>query len=169
MKVLIAVVMFLLGIFIGILIVPTFKEFSDSMYAEEEYSSDRIDAILRDFGITSIPPDASHFSLFMKQDGEKKELWLKFNCPAGDKAAFIEELSSRHAGRFNEDVPPVPKTQDGSAVTWWAYNSASGKNEFSDLCVAYDDFARCIFLYAVSGFDASAFVPSDPDSDADSD
>ena len=51
MKVLIAVVMFLFGLFVGILVVPTFKEFSTPLYLEEEYSTPRIKSILIGFGV----------------------------------------------------------------------------------------------------------------------
>ena len=166
MKVLIAVVMFLFGLFIGILVVPTFKEFSSSMYSEEEYSSDRINTILREFGINSLPEEASNINLFMKQDGDKKELWVRFHCSAEEKSSFVEGVSSRHIGRFNGDEPPVPKMHDGTSITWWAYKGASGKNEFSDLCVAYDEFARNVFLYAISDGERALPVPAASDSDS---
>ena len=39
MKALIAIVMFLFGLFVGLLVFPTFKEFSVPLYLEEEYST----------------------------------------------------------------------------------------------------------------------------------
>ena len=167
MKILIAVVMFLLGLFIGILVVPTFKEFSNTMYGEEEYSSDRIKAVLREFGISSAPSEATVLNLFMKQDGEKKELWVRINCPAEARALFVEELSRRRSGRFNGEEPPAPKKQDGSAILWWGYHDVSGKEEFSDLCVGYDDLNPYLFLYAVSeaGENPNPPVPSGSDSE----
>ena len=150
MKILIAAVMFLLGLFIGILVVPTFKEFSNSMYVEEEYSSKHVQEILRDFGISMVPPEASVVNLFLKQDGEKKELWVQLHCPAEAQAVFLEELSRRHSGHFNGSEPPMPKMQNGNPITWWTYHNASGKEEYSDLCVGCDEFSRDLFLYTFS-------------------
>ena len=67
MKVLIAIVMFLFGLFVGILIIPTFKEFSTPMYSEEEYSTPRMKTVLSGFGIT-LPREAVDINLYLKQD-----------------------------------------------------------------------------------------------------
>ena len=70
MKTLIAIVMFLFGLFVGILVVLTFKEFSSPLYMEEEYSTPRIKTLLYGFGIT-LPQEASDINLFLAQDGAK--------------------------------------------------------------------------------------------------
>ena len=148
MKVLIAIVMFLFGLFIGILVVPTFKEFSTPLYMEEEYSSPRIKSVLNGFGVT-LPLEVSNLNLFLKQDGGKKQVWVKFECSEEVKDAFVEELNSKHSGLFNREIE-TPKMLDGSPIVWWTYANSFRYIEFRDMCVAYDDLLHNLYLYAVS-------------------
>jgi len=163
MKILIAIVMFLFGLFIGILVVPTFKEFSTPMFVEEEYSVARIKTILQEFGIASLPPEASNVSLFMKQDGEKRQLWVRFECPAEAKSRFVEDLSRRHSGRFNHEIE-LPKMHDGTPITWWTYSSSSARDDFADLCIAYDELAQNLCFYAISEVGEKNLAPAASDS-----
>lgn len=148
MKVLIAVVMFLFGLFVGILVVPTFKEFSTPLYLEEEYSTPRIKTILNGFGVM-LPLEASNVNLFTKQDGEKKQVWMKFECSEDVKDEFVAQLNSGHSGLFNR-VIETPKMLDGAPITWWTYSNTFHYYEFKDMCVAYDDILRNLYLYAVN-------------------
>ncbi len=148
MKILIAVVMFLFGLFVGILVVPTFKEFSTPMYSEEEYSTPRIKTLLNEFGII-LPLDATNVNLFTKHDGEKKQLWMKFECTPEVKAEFVSQLESRHSGLFNR-VIESPKMLDGTPIIWWTYTDSFQYIEFKDMCVAYDEILRNLYVYAVN-------------------
>ena len=148
MKALIAIVMFLFGLFVGILIIPTFKEFSTPLYMEEEYSTPRVKTLLHGFGIV-LPPEASDVNLFLAQDGAKKQVWVKFECPADVKDAFVEKLNLNHAGLFNREIES-PKMQDGTPITWWTYSNSFRYYEFKDMCVSYDDLLRNLYLYAIS-------------------
>lgn len=149
MKVLIAIVMFLFGLFIGILVVPTFKEFSAPLYMEEEYSTPRLKSVLNGFGVT-LPLEASDLNLFLRQDGNRRQVWVKFECTEDVKDAFVEQLNLKHSGLFNREVE-TPKMIDGSPITWWTYrNTFRNYYEFKDMCVAYDDILRKLYLYAIS-------------------
>ena len=148
MKILIAAVMFLLGVFIGVLVMPMSKEFSQPFSLEEEYSTPRIKTILRGFGVT-LPLEASNVNLYLKQEGEKKRIWVKFECPVEAKDAFIEELKVDHQGHFMQDVE-TPKMLDGTMITWWTNQSSFRPYEFNDLYVTYDDVLRNLYIYAVS-------------------
>ena len=148
MKVLIAIVMFLFGLFVGILVVPGFKEFSTPMYLEEEYSTPRIKTLLSGFGIT-LPLEVSNVNLFTKQDGEKKQLWMKFECTPEVKDEFVAQLTSRHVGLFNR-VVETPKMLDGSPIIWWTYSNSFNYYEFKGMCVAYDEILRNLYLYAAN-------------------
>ena len=148
MKALIAIVMFLFGIFVGILVVPMFNEFSDSMCLEEEYSSPRIKSILREFGIV-LPFEAEDTNLYLKQDGPKKQIWVKFGCSPEVRDAFVAQLNSEHSGMFRREVES-PRMLDGTPITWWSYNTTLKYYEFSDMCATYDDTLRSLCLYAVS-------------------
>ena len=162
MKVLIAVVMFLFGVFVGILVVPTFKEFSTPMYLEEEYSSPRIKTLLREFGIT-LPLEAADVNLFLKQDGTKKQLWVKFECSPEVRDVFIEKLNMEHAGMFNREIE-TPKMFDGTMISWWSYRNTFRYYEFNGMCAAYDDIMRNLYIYATSD-SATRELPSSQDSD----
>ena len=148
MKALIAVVMFLFGLFVGILIVPTFKEFSTPLYMEEEYSTPRIKSILNGFGVI-LPLEVSNVNLFTKQDGEKKTVWMKFECSPEVKDEFVDQLNARHSGLFNR-VIETPKMLDGTPITWWTYSNTFHYYEFKDMCVAYDEILRNLYLFAVN-------------------
>lgn len=154
MKVLIAVVMFLFGIFVGILVIPMFKEFSTPMYIEEEYSSTRVKSLLHEFDIT-LPLDAQGVNLFLKQNGLKKEIWLKFECSPEVRDEFIAQINARHSGLFSREVGS-PQMFDGTMITWWSFPSASSPRnsfryyEFHGMCAAYDDTLRQLYLYAAS-------------------
>ena len=148
MKVLIAIVMFLVGLFVGILIVPTFKEFSTPLYVEEEYSSPRIKSILSGFGVT-LPLEASNLNLFLRQDGQKKQVWVKFECNEEVRDAFIEQLNSKHPGLFNREVE-TPKMYDGTPITWWSFSNTFRYYEFDGMCGAYDDILHNFYIYASS-------------------
>ena len=162
MKVLIAVVMFLFGVFVGILVVPTFKEFSTPMYLEEEYSSPRIKTLLREFGIT-LPLEAADVNLFLKQDGPKKQLWVKFECSPEVRDVFIEKLNMEHAGMFNREIE-TPKMFDGTMISWWSSRNTFRYYEFNGMCAAYDDIMRNLYIYATSD-SATRELPSSQDSD----
>ena len=148
MKVLIAIVMFLFGLFIGILVVPTFQEFSTPLYMEEEYSTPRIKSILSGFGVT-LPLEVSNLNLFLKQDGEKKQVWVKFECSEEVREAFVAQLTAKHSGLFNREVER-PKMSDGTPIVWWTYVDSFRYHEFNDMCVAYDEFLHNLYLYAIS-------------------
>lgn len=148
MKFLIAIVMFLFGVFVGILAVPMFKEFSETMYIEEEYSSPRIKSLLREFDVT-LPFEAADVNLFMKQDGLKKEIWLKFECSPEVRDDFISQLTTRRSGLFNREIEP-PKMLDGTMITWWGYRNSFRYYEFNGMCAAYDDSLRQLYLYGIS-------------------
>ena len=155
MKVLIAIVMFLFGVFVGILVVPTFKEFSTPMSIEEEYSTARIKTILREFSVT-LPFEAENVNLYMKQDGLKKQIWLKFECTPEVRDDFIAQLNSKNSGMFNREIES-PTMLDGTPITWWSYrvNESGARNssryyEFHDMCAAYDESLHTLYIYAVS-------------------
>ena len=148
MKALIAIVMFLFGLFVGILVNPMIQEFSAPLYTEEEYSSPRIRTMLHGFGIT-LPTEATEINLFQKQDGEKRQIWMKFGCPPEAKDEFIENLNSSHSGLFNREVES-PKMRDGTPIVWWTYSNSFRYYEFKDICVSYDEVLRNLYLYAVS-------------------
>ena len=149
MKALIAVVMFLFGLFVGILVVPMFKEFSTPFYAEEEYSTPRIKTLLNEFGII-LPLEANDVNLFLSRNGETKRLWVKFDCPVEAKEDFITRLNSTHSGLFNRIIE-TPKMIDGSPIMWWNYSNSFQYIEFRDMCVAYDELLHNLYIYAVSG------------------
>ena len=148
MKVLIAIVMFLFGLFVGILVVPMFNEFGSPMSFEEEYSSPRIKTLLHGFGIT-LPLEASGVNVFMKQNGIEKQIWVKFECSSEVRDAFIENLTASHSGLFNSEIEP-PKMMDGTPVTWWTFNKTFRYYEFKDMCAAYDETLHNFYIYAVS-------------------
>ena len=152
MKVLIAIVMFLFGIFVGLLIMPTFQEFSSSMYIEEEYSMPKLKTILREFGIT-LPPEATEINLFSKQDGQKKQLWVKFECSPEVRDELITALNSKFSGMFNREIES-PKMLNGTVIPWWSYRNTFLYYEFHGMCAAYDDILRTFYIYAVSEGDA---------------
>ena len=148
MKVLIAIVMFLFGLFVGVLVVPTFKEFSTPMYIEEEYSTPRIKSLLHEFGIT-LPLDVANVNLYLKQDGLKKQLWVKFECSPDVRDDFFMQLKSNHSGLFNREIES-PVMFDKTPITWWSYRNTFRYYEFHDMCAAYDDSTHTLFIYAVS-------------------
>ena len=139
MKVLIAIVMFLFGLFVGILVVPGFKEFSTPLYLEEEYSTPRIKTLLSGFGIT-LPLEVSNVNLFTKQDGEKKQLWMKFECTPEVKDEFVAQLTSRHVGLFNRVVETpkcwtVPRSYGGlTAIRSTIMNSKACASPMTRSC-----------------------------------
>ena len=147
MKVLIAIVMFLFGLFVGILIIPTFKEFSTSMLSEEEYSTPRMKTVLSGFGIT-LPLEAADINLYFKQGEEKRQVWVKFECPDGAKDEFMQRLNARHAGMFNREIE-MPRMFDGTPVSWWSFNNSFRYYEFDGMCAAYDDLLHQVYLYAI--------------------
>ncbi|MBP5586604.1 MAG: hypothetical protein J6Y92_09660 [Lentisphaeria bacterium] len=149
MKALIAVVMFLFGVFVGVLVVPMFKEFSTPFYAEEEYSTPRIKTLLNEFGII-LPLEANDVNLFLSRNGETKRLWVKFDCPTEAKEDFINKLNSTHHGLFNRIIE-TPKMIDGTPIIWWTYSNSFQYIEFRDMCVAYDELLHNLYIYAVSG------------------
>ena len=146
MKVLIAIVMFLFGLFIGILIIPTFKEFSSPMSVEEEYSTPRIKTILSGCGII-LPLEAADVNLYLRQSENKKQVWLKFECSNDVKEEFMQQLNSKHAGMFNREIE-APKMFDGTVITWWNFSNSFRYYEFDGMCAAYDENLRQIYLYA---------------------
>ena len=147
MKVLIAIVMFLFGLFIGILIIPAFKEFSNPMSVEEEYSTPRIKTILSGFGIT-LPLDASNVNLYLRQNESIKQIWMKFECSDEVKEDFMQQLNTKHAGMFNREIE-TPTMFDGSVVSWWSFRDSFRYYEFNGMCAAYDDFLHTLYLYAI--------------------
>lgn len=149
MKVLIAVVMFLFGLFVGILVMPMFNEFSSAMYIEEEYSTPRIKTILHGFGIT-LPLEASDVNMFLKQDGQDKQVWVKFSCSSEVKDAFVERLRASRSGYFNHEIAS-PKMMDGTPITWWTYSNTFPYYEFKDIGTAYDEVLQNFYIFAVSG------------------
>ena len=153
MKVLIAIVMFLFGLFIGILIIPAFNEFSNTMSMEEEYSTPRIKTILSGCGII-LPLEAADVNLYLRQSENKKQIWLKFECSDEVKEAFMQQLNSKHPGRFNREIE-TPKMFDGSVVTWWTFRNSFRYYEFNGMCAAYDDTLRTLYLYAVQDDETS--------------
>ena len=148
MKALIAIVMFIFGVFVGLLVTPTLQEFSSTMYLEEEYSAPRVKSQLRSFGIT-LPPEAMDINVFLTQNGATRQVWAKFECSPEVKEAFIERLNSSHQGHFNR-VLPTPKTLEGMGISWWTFQDSYQYYEFKDLCAAYDDFLHNMYLYAIS-------------------
>ena len=156
MKALIAIVMFLFGLFVGLLIVPTFKEFSAPLYMEEEYSTPRVKSVLNGFGVT-LPLEATDLNLFLKQDGEKRQVWVKFECSEEVRDAFVEQLTQKHSGLFNREVE-TPKMFDGTMITWWTYRTSFLYYEFKGMCAAYDDLLHNFYLYAIT--DESDPAPS---------
>lgn len=165
MKVLIAVVMFLFGIFVGILVVPMFKEFSTPMYIEEEYSSARVKSLLHEFDI-ALPLDAQDVNLFLKQNGMKKELWVKFECSPEVRDEFIAQIDARHSGLFSREVSS-PQMFDGTVITWWSFRNSFRYYEFHGMCAAYDDTLRQLYLYAVSDDSEPEHFPEASESIAD--
>ena len=153
MKILIAVVMFLFGLFIGILIIPAFQEFSSPMSVEEEYSTPRIKTILSGCGIT-LPLEAADVNLYLRQSENKKQVWLKFECSDEVKEAFMQQLNAKHAGMFNREIE-TPKMFDGSAVSWWTFRNTFRYYEFSGMCAAYDDVLHTLYLYAIQDDESS--------------
>ena len=153
MKVLIAIVMFLFGLFIGILIILAFQEFSTPMNMEEEYSTPRIKTILSGCGII-LPLEASDINLYMKQEGSKKQVWLKFECPEEANETFMQQLNAKHAGMFNREIE-TPKMFDGSIISWWTFRNTFRYYEFNGMCAAYDEFLHTVYLYAIQGDDSS--------------
>ena len=165
MKVLIAIVMFLFGLFVGVLVTPFINEFAKPMYVEEEYSSPRVKTLLSGFGIT-LPLEASEVNLFVKREGELNRAWLKFSCSPEVKEEFVEELNRRHPGLFSREVE-APKMFDGTMITWWNFNDSFRYYEFNDMCAAYDDILRNFYVYAVtdeSGSHDSASAAAESDS-----
>lgn len=148
MKLLIAVVMFLFGVFVGVLVMPTFTEFSTPLYLEEEYSTPRIKSLLHEFGIT-LPLEAADINVFFKQNGETKQLWVKFVCSSDVRDVFIADMTSKHSGMFNREIES-PKMSDGSMVTWWSYRNTFRYYEFNGMCVAYDDVLQNVYIYGYS-------------------
>ena len=151
MKVLIAIVMFLFGLFIGILIIPAFQEFSSPMSVEEEYSTPRIKTILSGCGVI-LPLEAADVNLYLRHNENKKQIWLKFECSDEVKEAFIQQLNSKHAGMFNREIE-TPKMFDGSVITWWTFRNTFRYYEFNGMCAAYDDVLRQLYLYVIQDED----------------
>jgi len=162
MKVLIAIVMFLFGLFVGILVFPMFQEFSTPMYAEEEYSTPRIKTLMNEFGII-LPMEAADINLFLSRHGEKKQLWVKFECQPEVEEEFVNRLNATHAGMFNRIIES-PKMFDGTPIIWWTYSNSFQYIEFKDMCVAYDEFLHKVYIYAVSG-DSETGKTEDPDTE----
>ena len=147
MKVLIAIVMFAFGILVGLLVTPAIQEFSSTMYVEEEYSAPRLKTMLRSFGIT-LPLEAADINVFHTQNGATRQVWVKFECPPDVKEDFIERLRESHQGLFNR-VIPTPKMSNGMGIPWWTFQTTYQYYEFRDMCAAYDDFLRNMYLYAI--------------------
>lgn len=148
MKALIAIVMFLFGLFVGILAMPFINETVTPLYIEEEYSTPRIKTLLHGFGIT-LPLEATDINFFLKQNGTSKQLWLKFECSPEVKDEMIDQLNAKHAGMFNREIES-PKMFDGTVITWWSYRNSFRYYEFNGMCAAYDDLLHVFYLYAVS-------------------
>ena len=158
MKILIAVVMFLLGTFIGILVMPMFKEFSQPFSYEEEYSMPRVRTILHAFGVT-LPPEASDINLYLKQENGRKQVWVRCECPSEARDVFIEQLTVDHQGRFPHEIE-LPKMLDGTPVSWWTNRDSYRYNEFRDLCVTYDDLLHYLYIYTVTDIDGESPAPA---------
>ena len=148
MKVLIAIVMFIFGVFVGLLVTPFLQEFSTTMYEEEEYSAPRVKTLLRAYGIT-LPAEATELNVFQKQDGSTRQVWVKFECPPEAKDEFIEKLTTSHSGHFNRELPP-PRTYEGTTISWWTIQQSYHFYEFNDITVAYDELLRNLYLYAIA-------------------
>jgi len=146
MKALIAVVMFLFGVCVGLLVTPAIQEFSSTMYLEEEYSMPRVKTELRAFGIT-LPPDAAEINVFHTQNGATRQMWVKFECSEEAKEEFVEKLNSSHPGLFNREVP-VPRMANGMGIPWWTFQTTYKYYEFDDMCAAYDEFLHNMYVYA---------------------
>ena len=148
MKALIAIVMFIFGVFVGLLVTPFLQEFSATMYEEEEYSAPRMKTLLRGFGIT-LPPEAADLNVFQKQDGSTRQVWVKFECSPETKDEFIESLNRSHAGHFNRELKS-PRTYEGANISWWTFQSSYLHYEFNNICVAYDELLQNLYLYAIA-------------------
>ena len=148
MKVLIAIVMFIFGVFVGLLVTPFLQEFSTTMYQEEEYSTPRVKTLLRGFGIT-LPAEAADLNVFLTQNGTTKQVWVKFECPPEAKDDFVEKLNASHSGNFKSDVP-IPRTYEGMNITWWTIQNSYHFYEFRDITLAYDELLHNLYLYAIS-------------------
>ena len=148
MKALIAIVMFIFGIFVGLLVTPFLQDFTTTMYEEEEYSTPRVKTLLHAYGIT-LPAEATDLNVFQKQDGTTRQVWMKFECPPEARDEFVQKLSTSHAGHFNRELP-VPRTYEGMNITWWTFQSSYRLNEFNDMCMAYDDLLHNVYLYAIT-------------------
>ena len=148
MKVLIAIVMFIFGIFVGLLVTPFLQEFSATMYEEEEYSTPRVKTMLRGFGIT-LPAEVTDLNVFQKQDGEKREVWMKFECSPETRDEFIESLNRSHSGHFNREMA-VPRTYAGANISWWTCQPSYHFYEFHNISVAYDELLHNLYLYAIA-------------------
>ena len=148
MKVLIAIVMFIFGVFVGLLSTPFLQEFSTSMYQEEEYSATRAKTMLRGFGIT-LPPEAADLNVFLTQNGSTKQVWAKFECPPESRDEFLEKLKTAHSGNFKYDLP-TPKTYEGMNITWWSFQDSYHHYEFRDVYLGYDELLHNMYLYAIS-------------------
>ena len=159
MKVLIAIVMFLFGFFVGLLVMPTFSEFSAPLSLEEEYSSPRIKSLLHEFDIT-LPIEATDINVFYKQNGQTKQLWVKFVCPPEARDVFIAEMTAKHSGMFNREIES-PTMADGTMITWWSYRNTFRYYEFKGMCVAYDDVLQNVYIYSTSDGGGEETSPSD--------
>ena len=148
MKALIAIVMFIFGVFVGLLVTPFLQEFSTTMYEEEEYSTPRVKTLLHGFGIT-LPAEATDLNVFQKQDGTTRQVWVKFECPPEAKDEFIEKVTTSHAGHFNRELP-APRTYEGLNISWWTFQKTYHFYEFNDMCIAYDDLLHNLYLYAIT-------------------
>ena len=148
MKALIAIVMFIFGIFVGLLVTPFIQEFSTTMYEEVEYSTPRVKTLLRGFGIT-LPPEVADLNVFEKQDGSTRQVWMKFECTPETKDEFIESLNRSHAGHFNRELEP-PRTYEGMTISWWTFQDSYHYYEFHDICAAYDELLHNLYLYAIA-------------------
>ena len=147
MKALIAIVMFIFGIFVGLLVTPFLQEFTTTMYEEEEYSTPRVKTLLHGFGIT-LPAEATDLNVFQKQDGTTRQVWVKFECPPEARDEFVAKLSTSHSGHFNRELP-VPRTYEGMNISWWTFQPSYRLNEFNEMCMAYDDLLHNVYLYAI--------------------
>ena len=96
-----------------------------------------------------LPLEASDVNLFTKQDGEKKQIWMKFECSPEVKDEFVAQLNTRHSGLFNR-VIETPKMLDGTPITWWTYRDSYRYYELKDMGVSYDDTLHNLYIYAVS-------------------
>lgn len=148
MKALIAIVMFIFGVFVGLLVTPFLQEFSATMYEEEEYSTPRVKSLLRGFGIT-LPLEVADLNVFQKQDGSSRQVWVKFECSPETKDEFVESLTRSHAGHFNRELVP-PRTYEGAAISWWTFQSSYLHYEFDNISMAYDELLHNLYLYAIA-------------------